>query len=442
MATYLFFLSITSSSELPLLDLKIIRENPKAVEADLKKRNDPEKQKWLKELVKMDNEYRKLLQESEALRKKRNEITEEIKKLQAAKKDFKPKIKEAKGLPDRIKEAEKEAAPLKEKIDWYLMRLPNILHSSVPIGKDDTQNVVVKEHGKKVSRPELLPHGELLEKHGWADFQRATKTSGAGFYFLKGGFALLDMALQRFAVDKLVGKGYTLIEPPLFLNRESYEGVTDLADFENVMYKIDGEDSYLIATSEHPMAAMYRNDIFSEEELPLKLAGISPCFRKEIGKHGIDTRGIFRVHQFNKVEQFIFSHPDDSWKFHEELQKNAEEIFADLGLAYRVVNICTGDIGIVAAKKYDMEVWMPREEKYREVTSNSNCTSYQAVRSNIKFRKKDGSKEYVHTLNSTAIATSRALRAILETHYEDGVIKLPKAIQPYMNGAKEIKAGK
>jgi len=425
-----------------MLDLKFVRENPGLIEDGIKKRKDLEKLPWVGELLKIDEKYRELLQEGEALRMKRNEITEEVKKLLSKKKNAKKKISEAKKLPNKIKEIEKKAAPLKEKIDWYLMRLPNVLHESVPYGKDDSENVVVKEVGKKISRKDLPPHGELLEKHDWADFDRAAKVAGAGFYFLKGDFALLDFALQRFAIDKLVKKGYTLIQPPLMMNKESYEGVTDLADFENVMYKIDGEDLYLIATSEHPMAAMFRNEILSERELPIKFAGISPCFRKEIGKHGIDTRGIFRVHQFNKIEQFIFCKPEDSQKLHEELMVNAEEIFKELELAYRIVNICTGDIGIVAAKKYDMEVWMPREEKYREVVSNSNCTTYQAVRSNVKFRKKDASKEYVHTLNSTAIATSRALRALLETHYENGVIKIPKSLQPYMDGAKEIKAKK
>ncbi|MFH1391246.1 MAG: serine--tRNA ligase [Candidatus Diapherotrites archaeon] len=425
-----------------MLDLKFVRENSELIKKDLEKRMDIEKKPWIKRLLDLDKKYREQLQEAENLRAKRNEITAEVKKLLSEKKDAKKKIAEAKDLPNKIKKIEKNTALLKEKIDYYLMRLPNVLHESVPYGRDDSENKVVKEVGKKISRKELLPHGELLEKHGWADFDRAAKVAGSGFYFLKGQFALLDFALLRFAIDKLMKKGYTLIEPPLMMNRDAYSGVTDLNDFENVMYKIDSEDLYLIATSEHPLAAMFKNEILSGEKLPIKFAGVSPCFRKEIGKHGIDTRGIFRVHQFNKIEQFIFCKPEDSWKFHEELLENAEEIFKELGLAYRVVNICTGDIGIVAAKKYDMEVWMPREEKYREVVSNSNCTTYQAVRSNVKFRHKDGTKEFVHTLNSTAIATSRALRALLETYYDNGVIKIPKALQPYMNGVKEIKPEK
>jgi len=208
-----------------------------------------------------------------------------------------------------------------------------------------------------------------------------------------------------------------------------------------VMYKIDGEDAYLIATSEHPMAAMYKDEIFEEKDLPLKFAGISPCFRKEIGSHGIDTKGLFRVHQFSKIEQFVFCKPEDSWAFHEELLANAEAVFQGLGLPYHVVNICTGDIGTVAAKKYDIEVWMPRENMYREVVSCSNCTSYQAVRLNIKVRDAGDFKEkqYVHTLNSTAIATSRAIRAILENNQqEDGSVVIPEALRPYMYGAETL----
>jgi seryl-tRNA synthetase len=220
------------------------------------------------------------------------------------------------------------------------------------------------------------------------------------------------------------------------INRVSYEGVTDLDDFEKVMYKIDGDDMYLIATSEHPIGAMYQDEIFEERDLPLRLAGISPCFRREIGAHGLDTKGLFRVHQFTKVEQFVFCRSEDSWQIHEELLANAEDVFQKLRIPYRVVSICTGDIGTVAAKKYDIEAWMPRENAFKEVVSCSNCTSYQAVRLNIKVRDKSDfeSKRHVHTLNSTAVATSRVIRAILENYQnEDGSVEIPRLLQPYMN---------
>ena len=247
----------------------------------------------------------------------------------------------------------------------------------------------------------------------------------------------MELALVNFAVDSLVKKGYTFVEPPLMLRRKPYEGVTDLKDFETMMYKVEDEDLLLIATSEHPIAAMHMDETLDEKQLPMKFVGFSPCFRKELGSHSIDTRGIFRVHHFNKVEQFIFCKPEDSWQLHEELLKNAEEIFQKLEIPYRVVSISTGDIGTVAAKKYDIEAWFPRENLYREVISCSNCTSYQATRLNIKYRKGD-EKENVHTLNSTAIATSRAIRAIVENYQQkDGSIKVPKVLQK-MIGKKVI----
>jgi len=287
----------------------------------------------------------------------------------------------------------------------------------------------------------LRNHGELAAERGWADFERAARTAGAGFYYLKGSLVLLDLALQRFAIDLLTGKGFLPVIPPYMMNRASYEGVTDLADFENVMYKVEDDDAYLIATSEHPLCAMYQDEIFEERDLPLRLCGVSPCFRREIGSHGLDTKGLFRVHQFHKVEQFIFCRPEESWDLHEELLANAEEIYTLLGLPFRVVSICTGDIGTVAAKKYDIEAWMPREERYREVVSCSNCTSYQAVRLRIRVRDQRDfeSKRFVHTLNSTAIATSRTIRAILENYQQaDGKVVIPGVLQPYMNGAEYL----
>jgi seryl-tRNA synthetase len=251
---------------------------------------------------------------------------------------------------------------------------------------------------------------------------------------------MLDQAILRLAIDHLVGKGYTLVEPPLMLQRKPYEGVTDLADFENVMYKIEGDDLYLIATSEHPMAAMHMDEILEAKELPIKLVGVSPCFRREVGAHGKYTRGLFRMHQFNKVEQFIFSLPEDSWKLHEELQRNSEELYKGLGLAYRVVNVCTGDIGIIAAKKYDTEVWMADGE-YREIGSNSNCTDYQARRLNVRYREKEGVAPagFVHTLNNTALATSRTMLAILEQYQnKDGTVDIPEILRPYMGGMKKL----
>ncbi len=422
-----------------MLDIKFIRENPQVIKKDLQKRGDKEKLAWLDDILKKDEEYRKLLQENEKLRQRRNEMSQEINKAKKEKKDIKKLVQEVKDLPGKIAKSQEKINKLKTEIKDYQMRIPNVLHESVPKGKDDSENKEVRKVGKIPKFDfELKSHGELAEDLGVADFKRSAKIAGAGFYYLKGDLALLDLALQRFAIDFLLKKGFTLVEPPMIMNRKAYEGVTDLADFENVMYKIQDEDMYMIATSEHPMVAMHMNEVLDKKDLPVKMCGVSSCFRKEIGSHGVDTRGIFRVHQFNKIEQVVICDPKFSWKIHEEIQKNSEEMFKLLGIPFRVVSICTGDIGIVAAKKYDIEAWSPRQKKYFEVTSASNCTAYQAVRLNIKYR--DGEKvEYTHTLNNTGIATSRALVAILENFQQkDGTVKIPKVLWPYMNGKKVI----
>jgi len=420
-----------------MLDIRFVRSSPDIVRADLKKRNDTEKLAWIDDLLKKDARSRELKIETDVLRQRRNTIAREINAARKSGLDTAALMDEAANLPLKIKDHDEEQLEIADTIRFYLMRLPNILHESVPVGKDDTENVEVRRVGKiRNFNFELKNHGQLAAEQGWADFERATKISGAGFYFLKGSLVLLDMALQCFAIDLLVQKGYTPVIPPYMINRSSYEGVTDLADFEKVMYKIEGNDAYLIATSEHPLAAMHRDEIFEDKDLPLRLAGISPCFRREIGAHGIDTKGLFRVHQFTKVEQFVFCRPEESWQIHDELLANAEDVFRKLEIPYRVVNICTGDIGTVAAKKYDIEAWMPRENTYKEVVSCSNCTSYQAVRLNIKVRDRNKfeSKSHIHTLNSTSIATSRVMRVILENYQtETGSVEIPDVIRPYMN---------
>jgi len=420
-----------------MLDIRFVRANPDTVRSDLKKRNDPGKLAWVDDLLAKDAHSRELKVQTDELRRRRNVISREINQARKAGKDTAPLLAEAASLPQKIRDNDIEQEAIARIAHHYLMRLPNILDESVPQGKDDTENVELKRVGTpRTIDFELKNHGQLAADKGWADFERATKISGAGFYFLKGNLVLLDLALQRFAIDLLVQRGFTPIIPPFMMTRASYEGVTDLDDFEKVMYKIDGDDTYLIATSEHPIGAMYQDEIFEEKDLPLRFAGISSCFRREIGSHGLDTKGLFRVHQFSKVEQFVFCRPEDSWQIHEELLAHAEALFQALNLPYRVVNICTGDIGTVAAKKYDIEVWMPREKAYKEVVSCSNCTAYQSVRLNIRVRDKENfeSKRYVHTLNSTAIATSRAMRAILENcQEEDGSVVIPPVLRKYMN---------
>ena len=425
-----------------MLDLKWIRENPDAVREDLRKRGDTEKLAWVDDLLEQDRRSRALKVQADELRRRRNGIAREINEARKEGRETAALKEEASALPGRIRAIEVELEEAGGTIRNYLMRLPNILHGSVPVGKDDSENVEIRRVGEPaVPGFPLASHGQLAVDLGLADFERAARASGAGFYFLKGNLVLLDLALQRFAIDRLSGKGFVPVIPPYMINRRSYEGVTDLSDFEKVMYKVEDDDAYLIATSEHPIGAMYQDEIFEERDLPIRLAGISPCFRREIGSHGLDTKGLFRVHQFHKVEQFVFCRPEDSWDIHEELLKNAEEIFAMLGLPYRVVLICTGDIGTVAAKKYDIEAWMPREQAYREVVSCSNCTSYQAVRANIRIRDPHDfeSKRFAHTLNSTAVATTRTIRAILENYQEEGGrVRVPPVLRPYMNGIEYL----
>ncbi len=422
-----------------MLDIHMIREKPDIVREDLKKRKDPEKLKWFEDLLRKDEEWRNVKQEAEQLRANRNKLSRDIALLKKSGKNATAKLKEASLIPHKIQKTEERQNSLKKDIDSYLMRLPNILHESVPYGKDDSENQEVRKWGK-AGKPkfELKPHGEWAEDAGLADFESAGKVAGKGFYYLKGDLALLNQALMQLAIQRMSAKGYVLVEPPLMLRRKPYEGVTDLDDFETMMYKVEDEDLYLVATSEHPIAAMMMDRVLDPKELPLKLIGFSPCFRKEIGSHGIDERGTWRTHQFWKVEQFVFCKPEDSWKYHEELIKNAEDIWKEMGIPFRVVNICTGDIGIVAAKKYDLEAWLPRQGKYGEVVSCSNCTDYQARRLNIKYQTPEGNR-LVHTLNSTAIATSRAMTAILENFQNaDGTVSVPKPLQPFMGGKKKI----
>jgi seryl-tRNA synthetase len=420
-----------------VIDVEILRRDPKRVEENLARRRNPEYLRLAAEAREFDSEWRARREEADRLRKRRNELGRGIAQARSQGGSSVDLEREAATLPDLLAAIEQREKEVRSARDAVLRRIPNLLDDSVPYGKDDTENVVVATWGTPApADPHRRAHAELLESLGMAEFDRAHKVSGAGFYYLRGPIVLLDLALQRLALDLLRERGFTLVEPPLLLRREPYEGVTDLADFENVMYKIEGEDLFLIATSEHPLGALHEGEILDEETLPIRLAAVSPCFRKEIGGHGVDQKGIFRVHQFTKVEQFVYSRPDDSPGLHEELRANAEEVFRRLEVPYRVVNVCTGDVGTVAAKKYDIEAWFPRQQAYREVVSCSNCTDYQSRRLGIRAGKAGRpGKTVPHTLNSTAIATSRALAVILEQYQQpDGSVTIPKVLRPYLPG--------
>jgi len=428
-----------------MIDVNLIRKNPDFVRENLKRRNDPEKLELLDEFIEADKKWRALQTKLNELRRKRNQLSLQIAQKKKMGEDEKPLLIEAEELQNRIKRLEYETREYRRKSISLLMRIPNLLHESVPYGRDENDNVEIRRWGSP-PKFDFKPksHLEIALGLGLVDEERANKVAGSGFFYFKEELVLLDLAIQRFAIDFLRKRGYVLVEPPFMMRRKPYEGVVDLADFETVMYKIENEDLYLIATSEHPIAAMFMNETLDKNELPLKFVGISTNFRKEVGTHGKYTKGFFRMHQFNKIEQFVFCLPEESWEIHEELQRNCEEMYQMLGLHYRVVNVCTGDIGTVAAKKYDTEVWMV-DGKFREVGSNSNCTDYQARRLNIKYREGPGKppKGYVHTLNSTALATSRTMMAILE-HYQqkDGSVIIPEVLRPYMNNIEKLERKK
>lgn len=424
-----------------MLDIKLIRENPDLVRKDLKRRHHPEYLDYLEEFIKSDKKWRELLAEVNKLRQRRNEISLKIAKAKKEKKDTAKLMKEAEKIPEKIKQIETEVTQLEEKNKLLLMKIPNMMHESVPDGKDENDNVEVRKWGKP-SKFNFEPkdHLTILQDLGLIDVERAAKVAGHGFFFLKNELVLLDLAIQRFALDILRKKGFTIIEPPYMVNKESYEGVAPLQDFQEMMYKIQDYDMFMIATAEHPMGSMLRDETIDKKDLPLRFVGVSACFRKELGAHGKYTKGLFRMHQFNKIEQFVYSHPDDSYEMLEEIQKNSEELYQKLGLHHRVIEFCTGDLGIMKSKSFDIEVWMA-DGNFRETGSNSNLTDYSARNLNIKWREGPGKPPagFVHTLNNTALATSRTMIAIVEQFQQkDGTVLIPEALHPYMFGIKKL----
>jgi seryl-tRNA synthetase len=425
-----------------MLDIKLIRENPELIKNNLMKRGDPENLKMLDGLIDYDRKWRQDLTKLNDLRHERRQITAQIAAAKKKGKDTASEMSKAKSVDAEITKLEKQVVEYEEGVRGYLMRIPNLLHETVPTGKDESDNVEIRRWGDvpKFAFP-VKDHMDLSLNLDIIDIERAGKIAGARFFYLKREAVLLDMALINFGLEEMTKKGYNPIEPPFLMRRKPYEGVVALSDFEDVLYKVEDEDLYLIATSEHPMAAMFMDEVLMAKDLPIKLVGVSTNFRKEAGAHGKDTRGVFRTHQFNKVEQFVFCRPEDSWEIHEELIRNAEELVQKLGLPHRVVNVCTGDMGTVAAKRYDIEAWMPAQNAYREMISCSNDTDYQARRLNIRYREKEGEapKGFVHTLNSTALATGRTIVAIIENYQqEDGSVVVPEVLRKHMGGIKKI----
>lgn len=423
-----------------MLDIKLIREHPEIVKENIKRKDQKSKLKLVDEIILKDSNWRTLKGKVDTLRADRNKISREISEAKKAGKSATALLKKAKDIPAEIEKVEKKAEKLEEDIKKILWILPNIISKETPKGKDSSENKEIKKWGKIPSFSfKVKNHVELAENLDVADFNSSAKVAGSGFYYLKGDLALLNRALIRFATDIMVKNGYTYIEPPLMLNEKAIFASMDREAIQESVYDIKGEDLHLIGTAEQPLLALHSNQTMEEWKLPKRYFAYSMCFRKEVGSHGINEKGIWRTHQFNKVEQFIFCKPEDSEKLYDELLKNSEEILQDLKLPYRIIELCTGDLADWKYRSADLEVYRPTTKEYGEIMSLSNCTDYQARRLSIKTLDKKGNKRVLHTLNNTAMATSRIMVAILENYQqEDGSIKIPDILFPYMYGKKRI----
>lgn len=424
-----------------MLDPRILKEKPELVREMLKKRNMTDFP--IDELIMLHRLRGELITKTQMLRRQKNLLSETIASKKKSKQDATFELGEMKQVSALLDQTESEATQIEVKFSQLMMTLPNLLHETVPVGKDEKDNVVVRQNGE-IMRPSFNPkdHIDLATTLDLLDLNRAAKVSGARFYFLKNELVKMNQALINFALDFLLERNYTLIQPPYMIRKEPMVGSVILNDFEDVIYKIEDEDLYMIGTSEHAIAGMHMDEILEGIKLPIRYAGFSSCFRKEAGAHGRDMKGIFRVHQFEKVEQFIYCRPEESWREHERMLALSEEFFKQLGIPYRVVLLCSGDMGKISAKTYDIEAWMAGQNAYREIVSCSNCLDYQARRLGIRFRDKTNEDtRLVHTLNSTLVATERTMVAILENFQtEKGSVEVPKVLQKYMGGLKEIGA--
>lgn len=415
-----------------MLDPKILRENPDIIRKMLK---DRAVNFSLDDLVKLDKERRDLIIKTDDLRKKKNEIALEIAQKKKSGQEVTPLIEQMRQVSETLSGLEAIQTKTESEYTKLTLTLPNLIHESVPIGKDETANKELRKWGKIPQFDfKIKDHIEISQNLDLIDLERAAKVAGARFYYLKNDLVKLNQALIHYALDFLSEKNYTPIQTPYMINRRSMEGAIIANDFEDVIYKIEGDDLYLIGTSEHAVASMHSDEILEGKSLPMKYAAVSPCFRKEAGAHGRDQKGIFRVHQFEKVEQFIFSRPEESWKEHEQMLSIVEEFYQKLEIPYRIMVLSSGDLGKISAKTYDLEAWMAGQNSYREIVSCSNCLDFQARRLKIRFRDRTNDQpQYLHTMNSTLVATSRTLVSILENFQtKDGHVVVPKILQKYV----------
>ncbi|MFH1325668.1 MAG: serine--tRNA ligase [archaeon] len=424
-----------------MIDIKLIREKPELVKENIKKKSQNGKLALVDKVLQLDDEWRKLKKRGDDLRAERNKISNEIN--QAKKKKDEKRAKElmskAKKIPSEISEIENKTGNLQKEINEIMMKIPNIMHKSVPVGKSEKENVELKKIGKaRVPKYEIINHAELAEKLGIADFDSARKTSGTGFYFLLGDLAILHSAILAFARDFMIKQGFEYVIPPVMIRKNIVEGVMSFEERDAMMYKIQDEDLYLIGTSEHSMIGRFMDKTISGSKLPITLTSYSSCFRKEIGSHGIEEKGLYRRHQFEKQEMIVICEPDESYKWYDKMLRISVELFRKLEIPVRILEMCSGDLADLKAKGCDIEAWSPRQKRYFEVGSCSNLTDAQARRLNIKIDSK-GKRYFAHTLNNTVIASPRILIAILENFQQkDGSVKIPKALWKYTCGKKVI----
>ena len=422
-----------------MIDSKLLKQNPEIIIDTLNKRKI---EFPINDLISLDGRRRQLIAEIQHVKHEKNTLSHSIASKKKENANTSQEISKMKDIDNRILSLEDEKMSVESRFNLLMRNLPNIIHQSVPIGNNENDNVVIKHCGI-IKNFEFSPrdHIEIATSLDLVDIERAAKISGARFYFLKKELVRMNYALIHFAIDFLSDKGYVLAQPPYMIRRNAMEGAVILEDFEGVIYKINGEDLYMIGTSEHALASMHMDEILNGKLLPIKYAGISTCFRKEAGAHGKDMKGIFRVHQFEKVEQFVYSRPDDSWEEHDKMLSITEEFYEKIGIPYRTVLLCSADLGKISAKTYDIEAWMPGQRAYREIVSCSNCTDYQARRLRIRFKDKTNEEtRLVHTLNSTLVATERTMVSIMENYQTlNGDIEVPDILRKYMGDIKKIK---
>ena len=425
-----------------MLDIKFLRENPDVVKQNIKNKFQDRKLPLVDEVIELDKENREIKQEVQALRADRNKLSKQIGALmgQGKKEEAEEVKKQVTASADRIEELSEREKVVEEKIKEIMMTIPNIIDPSVPIGKDDSENVELERFGEPVVPDFEVPyHTEIMESFDGIDLDSARKVAGNGFYYLMGDIARLHSAVIAYARDFMIDRGFTYCVPPFMIRSNVVTGVMSFAEMDSMMYKIEGEDLYLIGTSEHSMIGKFIDTMLEEKQLPQTLTSYSPCFRKEKGAHGIEERGVYRIHQFEKQEMIVVCKPEESKIWYDKLWQNTVDLFRSLDIPVRTLECCSGDLADLKVKSIDVEAWSPRQKKYFEVGSCSNLGDAQARRLGIRVKGEDGTKYFAHTLNNTVVAPPRMLIAFLENNLqEDGSVKIPKALQPYMGGTEKL----